>query len=53
MAHNSNKRGPIPIYADAVKIQHRIMMMLNSDIARKYRFTLAEQLHPLRHEPVG
>lgn len=44
MAHKSNKRGPIPIYADAVKIQHRIMMMLNSDIARKYRFTVVAEL---------
>lgn len=44
MAHKSNRRGPIPIYADAVKIQRQIMLLLSSDIARKYRFTVVEEL---------
>ena len=44
MAHKSKKKGPIPIYSDAVKIQHRVMMMLNSDIAKKFRFTVVDEL---------
>ncbi|MBQ6055334.1 MAG: hypothetical protein IJL28_08555 [Prevotella sp.] len=44
-AQNKRKsRGPVPIYADAVKLQFRLMDMLTADIAKKYRFTVVEEL---------
>ena len=44
-AQNKRKsRGPVPIYTEAVRLQYRLMGMLTADIAKKFRFTVVEEL---------